>query len=79
MARERLVAFSVLALIVYTLAYYFDWPLVRYYPTSDAFTFSEQSRPPFRVYPQKKLGSDENRMICTEAGQFEISADRFRS
>jgi hypothetical protein len=40
--RERLPVFSAAAGIAYTLAYYFDWSLFRYYIMENRFHFAEQ-------------------------------------
>jgi hypothetical protein len=34
MGRERLLVFSLAATVSYTLAYYFNWPLLIYYPVA---------------------------------------------
>lgn len=40
--RERLPVFSVTAGVAYTLAYYFDWSLFRYYIMENRFHLTEQ-------------------------------------
>ena len=40
--RERLPVFSIAAGIAYTLAYYFDWSLFRYYIMENRFHLTEQ-------------------------------------
>lgn len=50
---DRLTVFSLAALIAYTLAYYFDWPLFRYYPASGQFsvtTLPDAAGPPILLY-----------------------------
>jgi hypothetical protein len=42
MTRERLIVFSLVAGIAYTLAYYFDWSLFQYYPAENRFHFTAQ-------------------------------------
>lgn len=39
---RRLNVFSLTACIAYTAAYYFDWPLFRYYLESGCFSFGPQ-------------------------------------
>ena len=39
---RRLTVFSLAACIAYTAAYYFDWPLFRYYLMSGGFSFGVQ-------------------------------------
>lgn len=41
--RPRLIVFSLVAAIAYTLAYYFDWSLFRYYLSSSEIIFFNQS------------------------------------
>lgn len=45
--------FSVASLIAYTLAYYFDWPLFRFYPASAQFSvmpLPDSAGPPILLY-----------------------------
>ena len=49
----RLMVFSLIACIAYTLAYYFDWPLFQYYLDENRFHFTVQpasSGPPILWY-----------------------------
>src|ERR1700694_1110068 len=49
----RLMVFSLVACIAYTLAYYFDWPLFQYYLEENRFHFTVQppsSGPPILWY-----------------------------
>jgi hypothetical protein len=49
----RLMVFSLIACIVYTLAYYFDWSLFQYYLEENRFHFTVQppsSGPPILWY-----------------------------
>ncbi len=49
----RLMVFSLIACIAYTLAYYFDWPLFQYYLEENRFHFTVQptsSGPPILWY-----------------------------
>lgn len=51
--REWLTTFSLAALIAYTLAYYFDWPLFRFYLASGQFSvmpLPESAGPPILLY-----------------------------
>jgi hypothetical protein len=51
--RERLIAFSLTGVIAYTLAYYFDWPLFRYYLAEGRLHFTAQAEsagPPILLY-----------------------------
>lgn len=53
MFRERLATFSLTALFAYTLAYYFDWPLFRFYPASWQFSITplpDSAGPPILLY-----------------------------
>jgi hypothetical protein len=38
----RATLFSLTAVPIYTVNYYFNWPLFRYYPTSHSFSFTNQ-------------------------------------
>jgi hypothetical protein len=50
---RRVMVFSLIASIAYTLAYYFDWPLFRYYLDEGRLSFSaqpESAGPPILWY-----------------------------
>jgi hypothetical protein len=50
---RRVTAFSLIASITYTLTYYFDWPLFRYYLDDGRLSFSaqpESAGPPILWY-----------------------------
>jgi hypothetical protein len=52
-SRDRLMAFSIAAVIVYTLSYYFDWSLFQYYVAEGRFHVAAQPQsagPPILWY-----------------------------
>lgn len=52
-SRSKLPVFSLSTLIAYTLAYYFDWPLFRYYLATGQFSVTplpDSAGPPILLY-----------------------------